>query len=135
MAYGIYLDTDGMEGSGATTDPWDRAVNAVPAHLPEHALYVWHDGGDWLQDVQLTHWDGSSWSYDSLISQGGEQGYGSAEDWIEYRVPKTALDAAPSIALEVFTTGGDGHAQDSVPSDPNVNYADPDWIRHPKAGG
>ena len=38
MAYGIYLDTDGVVGSGATSDPWGRAVNAIPAHLPEHTL-------------------------------------------------------------------------------------------------
>jgi glycosidase len=127
MAYGIYLDTDQVDGSGATTDPWGRAVNAVSAHLPEHTLYVWHDGGDWLQDVQLNHWDGSGWTFDSLISQGGEQGYGPANDWIEYLVPKAALGGPASIALEVFTTGDSGHAQDTAPSDPNVAYTAPDW--------
>ncbi|MBE9506780.1 MAG: hypothetical protein IMY86_01915, partial [Chloroflexi bacterium] len=126
MAYGIYLDTDQVNGSGATSDPWGRAVTAVSAHLPEHTLYVWHYD-DGLENVQLNHWDGSGWSYNSLISQGGEQGYGPADDWIEYRVPKAALGNPTSIALEVFTTGGDGHAQDSVPSDPNVAYSDPDW--------
>jgi hypothetical protein len=127
MAYGIYLDTDLVDGSGATSDPWGRAVNAVSAHLPEHTLYVWHEDWGALQDVQLNHWDGSGWSYDSLISQGGEQGYGPAEDWIEYRVPKAALGDPTRIALEVFTTGGSGQAQDTVPSDPNVAYAEPDW--------
>jgi glycosidase len=127
MTYGIYLDTDLVDGSGATSDPWGRAVNAISAHLPEHTLYVYHEDWDALQDVQLNHWDGAGWSYDSLISQGGEQGYGPAEDWIEYRVPKTALGAPASFALEVFTTGGSGHAQDTVPSDPNVAYTEPDW--------
>ena len=127
MTYGIYIDTDGVEGSGATSDPWDRAVNAVPAHLPEHTLYVYHEDWDALQDVQLNHWNGSGWSYDSLISQGGEQAYGPENDWIEYRVPKAALGIPDSIHLEVFTTGGGGHAQDTVPSDPNVAYAEPDW--------
>jgi glycosidase len=127
MTYGIYLDTDQVDGSGATSDPWGRAVNAVSAHLPEHTLYVWHEDWDALQDVQLNHWDGSGWSYDSLISQGGEQGYGPDDDWIEYRVPKAALGNPATIALEVFTTGGGGHAQDTVPSDPNVAYPDPDW--------
>jgi glycosidase len=128
MAYGIYLDTDEVAGSGGTTDPWGRAIGAVDAHLPEHTLYVWHDGGsDTLGDAQLNHWTGSGWSYDSLISQGGEQAYGPANDWIEYRVPKAALGSPAAIALELFTTGGDGHAQDTVPSDPNVAYTDPDW--------
>jgi len=127
MTYGIYLDTDLVAGSGATGDPWSRAVNAVSAHLPEHTLYVWHDGGDWLQDVQLNHWTGSGWTYDSLIAQGGAQAYGPANDWIEYRVPKAALGSPARVALEVFTTGGNGHAQDTVPGDPNVAYTAPDW--------
>ena len=127
MTYGVYLDTDRLDGSGATSDPWGRAVSAVPDHRPEYTLYVWHEDWDALQDVQLNHWDGASWSYDSLISVGGEQGYGPAADWIEYRVPKAALGNPSAVALEVFTTGGSGHAQDSVPSDPNVAYADPDW--------
>jgi glycosidase len=127
MTYGIYIDSDQVDGSGATSDPWGRAVSAVSAHLPEHTLYVWHEDWDALQDVQLNQWDGSGWSYDSLISQGGEQGYGPGDDWIEYRVPKLALGSPSCIALEVFTTGGSGHAQDSVPGDPNVAYPDPDW--------
>ncbi len=127
MTYGIYIDTDQVDGSGANSDPWGRAVNAVPAHLPEHSLYVYHEDWDALQDVQLNHWNGTGWSYDSLISQGGEQGYGPDEDWIEYRVPKAALGNPAAIALEVFTTGGAGHAQDTVPSDPNVAYTEPDW--------
>jgi glycosidase len=127
MTYGIYLDTDQVPGSGATSDPWGRAVAANDNHLPEHTLYVWHLDNDTLENVQLNHWNGSSWSYDSLISQGGEQGYGPANDWIEYRVPKAALGNPARLALEVFTTGGSGHAQDTVPSDPNVAYTEPDW--------
>jgi len=127
MAYGLYLDTDQLPDSGATTDPWGRAVNAVSEHRPEHALYVWHVEDDTLQDAQLNHWDGSSWSYDSLVSQGGAQGYGPAADWLEYQVPKAALGSPSRIALEAFTTGSSGHAQDTVPSDPNVPYTVPDW--------
>jgi glycosidase len=127
MAYGIYFDTDLVDGSGAINDPWGRAVGAVSAHLPEHTLYVYHEDWDALQDGQLNHWDGAGWSYDSLVSQGGEQGYGAAVDWVEYRVPKAALGNPARIALELFTTGSGGHAQDTVPSDPNVAYADPDW--------
>ncbi len=127
MAYGIYLDTDLVDGSGATADPWGRAVNAVSAHLPEHALYVWHNDTDTLENAQFNHWGGAGWSYDSLISQGGAQGYGPGNDWIEYAVPKALMGNPSQIALEVFTTGGNGHAQDSVPSDPNIAYTAPDW--------
>jgi glycosidase len=127
MAYGIYLDTDQIDGSGASSDPWSRAVSAVSTNLPEHTLYVYHENWDALQDVQLNHWNGSGWSYDSLASQGGEQAYDPDEDWIEYRVPKAALGSPGSIALELFTTGGSGHAQDTSPSDSNVAYTAPDW--------
>ena len=127
MAYGIYIDIDQTDGLGGTSDPWGRAVSAISLHLPEHTLYVYHEDGDTLQDAQLNHWDGSGWSYDSLVSQGGEQAYGSENDWIEFRVPKVALGNPSSLSLELFTTGGSGHAQDSVPSDPNISYNDPDW--------
>ncbi len=127
MTYGIYLDTDLVDGSGATSDPWGRAVAAVSAHLPEYALYVFHNDNDTLQDAQLTTWNGSGWDYPTLGSVGGAQGYGAANDWIEYKIPKAALGSPAHIALEAFTTGSNGHAQDSVPSDPNVAYDDPDW--------
>jgi glycosidase len=127
MAYGIYIDADLVDGSGGTSDPWERAINAVSAHLPEHTLYVRHGEGDSLLDVELNHWGSSGWSDGTLVSQGGEQGYGPTADWIEYRVPKAALGDPPSIALELFTTGTSGHAQDTVPSDPNVAYTAPDW--------
>jgi len=126
MTYGIYLDTDLVDGSGATTDPWGRAVNAVSAHLPEHTIYVWHNDTDTLESAQLNHWTGG-WSWDSLISQGGQQAYGADNDWIEYAVPKAALGGPAQIALELFTTGGSGHAQDTAPSDANVAYTSPDW--------
>ncbi len=127
MTYGVYIDTDLVDESGATSDPWGRAVNAISAHRPEHTLYVWHQDSDALENVQLNHWDGANWSFDSLVSQGGEQGYGAANDWIEYKVPKAALGNPTQIALELFTTGGGGHAQDTVPSDSNVAYTTPDW--------
>ena len=127
VAYGIYLDTDQVYGSGATTDPWGRNVRAVADNLPEHTIYVWHYDYDALQDAHLNHWNGSAWSYDSLISQGGAQSYDPVNDLIQYTVPKSAIGNPQSFALEVFTTGGDGHAQDTVPSDPNVAYTVPDW--------
>jgi hypothetical protein len=99
MTYGIYIDTDQVDGSGATTDPWGRAVNAVSAHLPEYTLYVWHDGSDTLNDAQLNHWDGAAWNWPTLASFGGEQGYNGANDFLEYRIPKAALGNPAHIAF------------------------------------
>ncbi|MGC9357921.1 MAG: alpha-amylase family glycosyl hydrolase, partial [Anaerolineae bacterium] len=128
MAYGIYIDTDQVSGSGGTSDPWGRAVDAVADHLPEYALYVWHPDTDTLEDAQLTTWNGSGWDYPTLASVGGAQGYSGANDWLEYQIPKSALGDPDEIAVELFTTGGGGtHAQDTVPSDPNVAYTTPDF--------
>ncbi len=127
MTYGIYIDADQADGSGATTDPWGRAVNAASAHRPEYALYVWHKDDGTLENAQLTTWDGTAWQYPTLASKGGAQGFSAADHFLEYSIPKAALGNPAHIAVEVFTTGGGGHAQDSVPSDPNVNFAAPDW--------
>ncbi|MBC8448273.1 MAG: DNRLRE domain-containing protein [Chloroflexi bacterium] len=129
MTYGIYIDVDNVAGSGGNSDPWGRGVTAVDQHRPEFALYVWHRDDDTLEDVQLVTWNGAGWDYPTLVGLGGEQGYGPANDWLEVKIPKAALGITGDAAfyLEAFTTGGGGHAQDSVPSDPNVNYPDPDW--------
>ncbi len=127
MTYGIYLDTDQTAGSGASTDPWGRNVAAVDGHRPEFALYVWHKDDGTLDGAQLATWDGSAWQYPTLSGKGGARGFSATNHFLEYSIPKTALANPTHIAVEVFTTGGDGHAQDTVPSDPNVNYAAPDW--------
>ena len=127
MTYGIYIDANQVDGSGATTDPWGRAVNAVSIRLPEYALYVWHKDDGALENAQLATWDGTAWQYPTLMSQGGAQGFSAADHFLEYSIPKAALGSPAHIAIEAFTTGGSGHAQDSVPSDANVNFAAPDW--------
>lgn len=127
MGYGIYIDTDQVSGSGGTSDPWGRNINAVSEHLPEYALYVWHTDADAIENAQLTTWNGSGWDYPTLISLGGEQGYSGADDWLEYGIPKTALGSPAKLALEAFTIPGCCHAQDTVPSDPNVAYTAPDY--------
>ena len=127
MTYGLYIDTDQVAGSGANSDPWGRKVAAIDAHRPEYALYVWHKDDGALEDAQLTTWNGAGWDYPTLINQGGAQGFSAADHWLEYAIPKAALGDPAHIAVEAFTTGGDGHAQDSVPSDPNVSFPAPDW--------
>src|SRR4051812_2054758 len=127
MHYGIAIDTDNVSGSGATSNPWGRAVDTVAARRPEYYLNVWHPGNGTIESAQLNHWDGGSWSFPSLTSLGGEQAYREDNHFIEYRIPKAALGGARTINLELFTTAGGGHAQDTVPSDPNVAYADPEF--------
>ncbi|MCX6029019.1 MAG: alpha-amylase family glycosyl hydrolase [Chloroflexi bacterium] len=127
MTYGIYIDTNLVAGSGASSDPWGRAVNAADAHKPEFALYVWHKDDGTLENAQLATWDGTAWQFPTLISVGGAQGFSATGHFLEYAIPKATLGNPAHIAIEVFTTGGGGHAQDSVPSDANVNFAAPDW--------
>ena len=71
MTYGIYIDTDQKSGSGAATDPWGRAVNAVDKNKPEYALYVWHKDDGTLENAQLIWWDGAAWQSNTLVGVGG----------------------------------------------------------------
>lgn len=61
-----------------------------PNHLPEHILHIWHNDDDNKGYVQMYHWNGSSWIFDSLVSQAGEQADGVESDYIEFRVSKSA---------------------------------------------
>ena len=130
LAFGIYIFTDSISPSGATSDPWNRLVAAgdtLNPFYPKYILYVWHPGTDILENAQLCVWNGSSWDYLILNNIGGEQGYTSF-DFLEFSIPDSVLNYPDSLFIEVFTTGGEGtHAQDTSPDDPNVNFTSPDW--------
>ena len=130
LAFGIYIFTDSISPSGATSDPWNRLVAAgdtLNPFYPKYILYVWHPETDILENAQLCVWDGNSWNYLILNNTGGEQGYTSG-DFLEFSIPDSVLNYPDSLFIEVFTTGGEGtHAQDTSPDDPNVNFTSPDW--------
>ncbi len=130
LAFGIYIFTNSITPSGASSDPWGRKVAAGDSSnpfYPKYILYVWHPGSDILENAQLCKWNGSSWQYLILPDKGGEQGYKSGK-FLEFSIPDSLLSSPDSLFIEVFTTGGpNSHAQDTSPSDSNVSFSQPDW--------
>ena len=130
LAFGIYIFTNSISPSGASSDPWGRRVAAGDSSnpfYPKYILYIWHPESDILQSAQLCIWMGSSWDYLNLLNMGGEQGYTSG-NFLEFSIPDSLLLNPDSLFIEVFTTGGENsHAQDTSPSDPNVSFSSPDW--------
>lgn len=131
--YGLYLDVDHVDGSGATSDALGLHINTIPAHRPEFAIYVTKQSGSFAADQTFVFpWAGSSWGTpQSLDSIGGTLYYSPTAHYLEVQVPNTAIgmqDTTSSAAISLFSAhGAGGHAQDTVPTDPNVPYATPDY--------
>ncbi|SHK14836.1 hypothetical protein SAMN02745227_01635 [Anaerobranca californiensis DSM 14826] len=126
LTYGLYFDVDNISGSGGTFDPWARAIKTVPEHHPEYVIYAWHNEQRQLEPAKIYAWTGENWKEGSLGSyRGAKQEYSAG--FIKYTIPKAALGYANSFYISLFTTGGDGPAQDTVPSDPNVRFTEPKW--------
>lgn len=124
MAYGIYIFTDSIVGSGATSDPWNRLVNYEGGIYPPFVLYFWHDVNS-ITSAQFIRFDGS-WSYMDLDSEYFV--YNGELDFLEVFIPLDWLGYPDSIFIELFTTGGaNTHPQDTSPEDDNVQYPEPDW--------
>ncbi|MCX7671848.1 MAG: DUF4962 domain-containing protein, partial [Anaerolineae bacterium] len=131
--YGLYLDLDHVDGSGATYDAQGYAVAAIPAHRPEYAVYVLGTSGVFTtSDVLIYRWTGSAWAPPQrLFDINGRLIYTPTE-YLELRIPNTAIgmeETTGSAAISLFTVRaavpGD-HAQDTVPSDPAVSHTAPD---------
>jgi len=146
LRYVLYLDLDHVDNSGATyppPDPWTAApqtgayaVDTVPAHRPEYALYINYNGASVLPGAQgpfdanqvlIYRWSNGSWDAPQTLAYVGgrllqQPGY------VELEVPTTSVNlAGGSAAVSLFSVRKDGgHAQDTVPSDPNVAFATPD---------
>lgn len=126
LSYGLYISIDTTRTSGATRDPWNRNVRASFG-MPEFALYIWHNDSGVLDEAQLCQWNGV-WNYHSLSSIGGAQGHSPENHFIEIMLPDVAIGSPDSVFVELFTTGAENsHAQDTSPSDPNVQFSNPDW--------
>ncbi len=136
MMYVLYLDLDHEDYSGATRDARGYNVITIPGHQPEYALYVEQKGGNFdAYDVRIYPWTGNDWGNPNRLSEIGGDLYTQtitstlpASVYIELRVPDTQIgmeQETSSAAVSLFTAqdpGSGGHAQDTVPSDPNVDY-------------
>ncbi|SHK14872.1 hypothetical protein SAMN02745227_01636 [Anaerobranca californiensis DSM 14826] len=41
MMYGLYIDIDGVAGSGGHSNPWGRNVPVIEDYYPEFAIHTW----------------------------------------------------------------------------------------------
>lgn len=134
ISYGMYIDIDKIPGSGGTTDCWDKAIAAVSQHLPEIAIYAYHNNDDtWSTgSPKFYNWDqaNSQWISASggmgSLPPGGIFAIDSANRFFELAIPKNALgfNGADSFFVELFTVGettGAG-ASESIPSDSTIQF-------------
>ncbi len=133
VTLGLYLDLDHVNDSGATSDARGFHVTTVPAHRPEYAIYFAAPSGSFSADYTVIYpWSNGAWGTpQSLSSIGGLFSYNPIDNYVEIGVPNTSIGmgvTTGSIALSLFSVpAAGGHAQDTVPSDPNVNYGVPDF--------
>lgn len=140
--YGLYLDLDhlGPEGAAGPTrpaqiaraDPAGYAIAAIGAHEPEVAVYVLGSSGVFTTtDVLIYRWIGAGWAPPQrLFDINGGLYFSDTERYLELRIPNTAIgmeETTGSAAVSLFAVqAAGGHAQDTVPSDPAVDYDEPD---------
>lgn len=123
--YGLLLDLDHLDGSGASLPPATRpySVTAINAHLPEYAIFIDQISGTVsAHDAWIFAWDGQAWNAGQrLDSTGGNLFYASGYLEIEVLSSMIGMSAsARSISIILFSVDGAGQAQDSAPSDPQA---------------
>ncbi len=126
--YAIYLDTDGVDNSGASSDAWTRNVVAENPHRPEYALYSWVDCPAYNAScTQFWQWSGGGWSQAGTIDEAAK-GTGVIST-LEWRMTKAHLGMPSHFWLEVWDTGGGSsdNAQDTI-NDPANDWNATDWL-------
>ncbi len=126
IQYGIYIDVDHVENSGATVDPEHHQIIAHSLYRPEYVIYIDRDPVTVLgpQLVRLSKWNGLNWNpAQPLHMISGDAWYDSASHAVQLVVPYTAIGAGDedfpgSLALTVFSiNAGPGQSLlDSVPA-------------------
>jgi hypothetical protein len=99
----IDIDTNQLNGSGATTDSWGRVNFANPFRI-EYQVAI--EGGG--NSMQINHWTGTAWTYVSYGTHGGSSYEGwSGIPYTEVRIPWANLGSPTGIALAVHVTQED----------------------------
>jgi hypothetical protein len=129
MTYGLYLDLDHADGSGATSDARTFNVTTIAAHRPEYAIYFLQDSSGFsASKVILYRWTGTSWANNpqTLDTIGGALITGS--NYVEIKVPNTGIgmgEDTNSVALSLFSVDqSTKNIQDSVPSSSSTSILD-----------
>ncbi|MGB9724689.1 MAG: hypothetical protein ACPL7G_12450, partial [Chloroflexia bacterium] len=122
--YALYLDLDGLPGSGATSDAWTRNVVAQDPHRPEYGIYTWVDVPPYdPSDTQIVHWTGTAWDWANVQQVDAVTLTTGPTSTIEWKVAKAKLGNPSGFFCEAWSTGGGSHdnAQDTV------NFPAEDW--------
>jgi hypothetical protein len=102
--YVIYIDTDGVMASGATSDAWTRAITGTDPHLPEYGIYSWVDSPPY--DPNHTQF----WIYSGGWSMSGGVDAAAlnagAPSGIEWKLEKSRIGNPDSLWCEAWSTGG-----------------------------
>ncbi len=129
MSYGIYIDTDHKDNSGAAVNPLTHSVSAIAAHLPEYAVYILQRGGVFSSAAVLLYTSsGSGWisSPHILSTQGGSLSY--SDGHLELKIPRAEIgmgEKTGSMALSLFSMDeASGTIKDTVPASTNLSTLD-----------
>ena len=131
MVYGLYIDLDHQDGSGATLDPRNYSVTTIPAHQPEYALYVKQVGATFTTTLtELYAWNNGWGDPTTLEDIGGLLFYDLINHYVEVMVPNTAIgmsETTGSYAVSLFSApfSSPGSPVDSVPSDATIPGSGP----------
>ncbi len=132
MEYGLYLDLDSQDNSGAITDPRGNNVSTISLHRPEYAIYILQgDGGGFSASNTIVYrWVNQQWANNPqmLDSIGGSLIYDDETSYLEIRVPNTAIgmgEDTSSASLTLFSVDINSHTiMDCVPMSTNLSVLD-----------
>jgi hypothetical protein len=138
LQYGIYVDIDHADKSGATVDPLGKPITVDPLTLPEYVIYVNKTSSQTPGPMNATYfrWSGTAWlPGQTLAALGGDLWVDSTTQALQLLVPYTALGtedpaASGSLALTVFTTSdtpGDG-VHNAIPVQPGAQLNRPAFV-------
>jgi hypothetical protein len=128
MAYGLYIDLNHIDGSGATYDDRGYNITTISAHRPEYAIYFLQRGGNIIaSQVLIYRWMGSQWTTPQTLAQVGG-GLEFSSGYLEIRVPNTAIgmgEDTSSASLSLFSVNeSSNNIQDALPPSTNLTILD-----------
>ena len=128
--YLLYIDTDGVAASGATSDAWGRNVRVLDPHKPEFSINGWVDSGLYgANHTQVWAWSGTAWATNGSGQVDAAGLTASTTSGIEWKIARSRLGDPTQIWCEVYSTGGGAtdNAQDTA-NNPAEDWNGTDWI-------
>lgn len=133
--YGLYLDTNQTDGSGASGAPANRPSIATSSYCrPEYAIYVVYSNTAFIDTTVYLHkWDPVGGAWEALVRNlvdpvqvGGAFHYTPTLNYVELKIPKTAIGDlgsqtyALSAALFSAPSNSAATASDTVPNNGHI---------------